>query len=215
MKDIDKRLSSIEELLKSMEERIASLESRLSAGEKPKPKGLTGVFRKIPCIVLSYSVSRINGTDVYRPYIYKETKNVTLSDGRKGYLRSISTNECNHTVGQTRKVADMFGYQYDKKTKREALGFELVSKYGDGLWAFIGNNAVDANGVTYNFLYGEYLYDSHFLDFALGKPVTLAGCVTLSLEDYYQNEPMEFDKTWTREQIAEKLYEFYNSLVRK
>ena len=110
----------------------------------------------------------------------------------------------------------MFGYQYDKKTKREALGFELVSKYGDGLWAFIGNNAVDANGVTYNFYERNgTLYDSDLLAFVLGKPVSFNDFGTFLFKDYYQNEPMEFDENWTPEQIAEKLNEFIKSLVRK
>ena len=86
MKDIDKRLSSIEELLKSMEERIASLESSLSAGEKPKPKGLTGVFWKIPYMYVALRSKMVNSKCVHEPFISRDSKTVTLSDGRTGCL---------------------------------------------------------------------------------------------------------------------------------
>lgn len=198
----EEEMKQLDDLLKRME----ALESRIADLEK---RSVTAAPGGVP-------TNRLTGT-VKRKYVYLDgycrfyIRNwVVLSNGRMGTLSPIATSECNYTVGQTRKVADMFGHKYDSKTKREALGFELVSKYGDGEWAFIGKNAVDANGVTYFFDEKNLPYELEALNFAKGEKV-----YDHLLSEYYKNEPLAVDSKWTPEETTEKLIEFVNSLVRK
>ena len=195
--EMNELLKQIAELRKSIE----SLESRFATLENNRTSEVTTKQRLTRTISKDYVILHESWS---WPQIYYF---VRQSDGKMGYLKPIYTSEGNLTVGQTRKVADMFGHKYDSKTKREMLGFELVSKYGDGEWAFIGKNAVDANGITYDFIETKLPYDSKFLQFATGQ--------TKYLQERYTNDPLVVDPKWMSDEIAAKLLEFYNLLVRK
>lgn len=185
--------------------RIDALEARIAALEK------SGASEATPQKGLARTITK--DYIYYNEYWGSCCYFVRQSNGKMGFLKPICTSDGNYTVGQTRKVADMFGYKYDSKTKREMLGFELVSKYGDGEWAFIGKNAVDANGVTYNFIETKLPYDPEYLKFATGQMKNYEG--KSELEFWCTNKPLVVDPKWTPEEIAAKLVEFYNSLVRK
>lgn len=199
-----KKLDEILQRLEALEARIAELESApVTASVPTASTKLTGK------VVRANYPSLFHGR--WLGYVWLINRStVTLSDGRRGYLLPISTDEGNYTVGQTRKVADMFGYKYDSKTKREALGWELVSKYGDSKWAFIGTKAVDDGGVTYDFIETDNLYNPDALAFASNKYSNAK-----SFFDLYQGTPFSVNPNWTKEQIHENLVQFIKNLVRK
>ncbi|MDE5793798.1 MAG: hypothetical protein K2I08_03675 [Muribaculaceae bacterium] len=199
MNELLKQIAELRKTIESLESRVATLEDNQTS-EATTKKGLTRTISK-DYIYCPYRTS-------YAYLLYFVHQN----DGKMGYLKPICTSDGNHTVGQTRKVADMFGYKYDSKTKREMLGFELVSKYGDGEWAFIGKNAVDANGVTYDFIETNLPYDPDYLKFATGQLKDAEGKPYL---DLYTNNPLVVDPKEAPDEIAAKLLEFRNSLVRK
>lgn len=200
------RIKELQDRIEALEARIAKLENSTSvpaSASAGQPK-LTGKV-----VMGDYPIYFEAGgwlTSIYnRP-------TVVLSDGRRGFISPIRTSEGNYTVGQTRKVADMFGYKYDSKTKREALGWELVSKYGDGKWAFIGTKAVNDDGVTYDFCETDNLYSPSALAFASNKKKDYNN---KSFIDYYQGEPFRVLPDWNEQQIHDNLVKFIRSLVRK
>ena len=200
IKDLESRIEALEARVAALEKaRTSTADTKNSRASEPAPQnGITRTISK------DYLEGGYGGCAVLCYFVRQ-------SNGKMGYLKKITTSEGNCTVGQTRKIADMFGYKYDSKTKREMLGFELVSKYGDGEWAFIGKNAVDANGVTYNFIHTKLPYDPDYLKFATGQLKDWEGPYL----DWFENDPLVVDPKWTPEEIAAKLIEFHNSLVRK
>ncbi len=204
VEDLNNKVESLLQRLEALEARIAKLESApVTASVPTASTKLTGK------VVRANYPSLFHGR--WLGYVWLINRStVTLSDGRRGYLSPISTDEGNYTVGQTRKVADMFGYKYDSKTKREALGWELVSKYGDSKWAFIGTKAVDDGGVTYDFIETDNLYNPDALAFASNKYSNAK-----SFFDLYQGTPFSVNPNWTKEQIHENLVQFIKNLVRK
>ncbi len=197
----EEAINQLDDILK----RLESLEARINNLEKERSNSTQSKKDLKWTITKSYVVNS-GSKCTLRNF-------VRLSNGKMGYLMVISTSEGNYTIGQTRKIADMFGYKYDSKTKREMLGFELVSKYGDGEWAVIGKNAVDANGITYDIIETSIPYSPGFLKLATGQIKDSNG--KSSLENRYTNKPLVIDSNWTPDEIAGKLLEFYYSLVRK
>lgn len=204
MNELLKQIAELRKTIEALEARIAKLEkSSIGAPTiQKKPVGLT--YEQFQYPDYGYLGSPIINITVFR-----------LSDGRQGKPRRITSNDGNYTVGQTRKIADMFGHIYDSKTKREDLGWELVSKYGDGKYAFIANKAVDSNGKTYDFieLKGNSLYDPDALAYAMNKKELWHS--KQKFTDVYQNEPFNLDLSWTDEEIRENLVKFIDKLVRK
>lgn len=199
------RIKELEKRIEALEARIAKLESvPVTASIPTSTIKLTGKVVRADFPILFQKSGWLTSLVV--------RTTVTLSDGRRGFISPISTDEGNYTVGQTRKVADMFGYKYDSKTKRDALGWELVSKYGDGKWAFIGTKAVDDDGVTYDFIETDNLYSPDALAFASNKKKDWYG---KSFFDFYQGTPFSVNPNWTKEQIHENLVQFIKNLVRK
>ncbi|MDE6418865.1 MAG: ribosomal protein L7/L12 [Duncaniella sp.] len=200
------RIKELQERIEALEARIARLENSTSSpvtASAGQPK-LTGK------VVMGDHPVYFEAPG-WRTSIFNRPT-VVLSDGRRGFISSISTSEGNYTVGQTRKVAAMFGYKYDSKTKREALGWELVSKYGDGKWAFIGTKAVNDDGVTYDFYETDNLYSPNALAFASNKKKDFNN---RSFVDLYQGEPFRVLPDWNEQQIHDNLVKFIKSLVRK
>lgn len=205
MDEID-LIKELVERIEALEWRIAKLENTATQAASMPPTAQPQLTGKVLMDDFPFYLC----SNYWRPLTTYPT--VVLSDGRRGYIKPIKTNDGNFTVGQTRKVADMFGYKYDSKTKREALGWELVSKYGDGKWAFIGTKAVNDNGVTYDFIETSKLYDPEALAFASNKKINYNN---LRFVNCYKNEPFTTSQGWTEQQIHDNLVTFIKSLVEK
>lgn len=203
----EEEMNEILKKLEALEARIDKLEKQLAGGGA----SATTTTSDKPSIVkmLPYIVTCIGGS----LGAWGKWHVAKLSNGKRYRMVEIRTGEGNFTVRQTRKVADRFGYKYDAKTKCEDLGWELVTKYGDGKYAFIGNKAVHACGLTYEISEIDTLYDKDVLRLATGEAVDNEGKPLLNKS--YLDEPMKLDPKWTEEEIAEKLVDFYKSLHKK
>lgn len=202
----EEEMNEILKKLEALEARIAKIEKQLSSGAAPvaKASGKPSIVKMLPYVGIYNSVLFHTW---YRWYAAK------LNNGQRYRMDEIRTDEGNFTVGQTRKVADRLGYKYDSKTNREDLGWELVTKYGDGKYAFIGNKAVDAKGCTYDISEIDMLYDKQALRLATGELTDNEG--KPMLHKHYTDAPMKLDPKWTEEEIAEKLVDYVKNIHRK
>lgn len=189
----EEEMSEILKKLEALEARIANLEKQLASGATQAASNggdKLSVVKWLPYVGV-YAYDPNSFYSYFTDYVAK------LSNGKRYRMNEIRTDEQNFTVGQTRKVADRFGYKYNSKTNREDLGWELVTKYGDDKYAFIGNKAVDAQGRTYNLFEMDFLYSKEAVRLATGEAVDHEGKPIL--HHNYVNTPLKLDPKWTEE----------------
>ena len=109
------------------------------------------------------------------------------------------------TLREVKMVADMAGYPYDKKIKKEKLTAELIQKYGANDTAVISDYLLTSRGLVYK------LQDARndIMKFAQALQFPRIA------EEYVIDKPFEFDDSWTDIELIEAIYDYVKVLRRR
>ena len=109
------------------------------------------------------------------------------------------------TLREVKLVADLAGYSYDKKIKKEKLAAELINKYGINGAAIVSNHLVTFSGEVYR------------LEDARNAVMDVARALQSSefAREYIIDKPFEFDDSWGDVELVEAIYDYIQGLKRR